>query len=161
MIYIVIPSNIKLIVLKNNYIYIYNKNYFFLIKILEDYFFNKYLNSLKIKTNNKIKNLKLISNFLFLWEGFLFNKFSFVGKGFKIKKKKKKLTFFFNHAHLNLLFIKNTIVKKIRKNKILIFNKNFKTLKILKKIILNVKQISFYTKRGLRVNKQILYIKKR
>lgn len=162
MINIYIPKNLKIIVLENNYLYLYNKNYFFSLKLKNHFFFNKYLNILKIKLYYKKKLIKknFLNNFFFLWNNFLHSKFYFLGKGFKIKKIKNNLIFNFNHSHLNLIINQQTIIKKIQKNKILIFSKKLKSLKNLEKKILNIKKISFYTKRGLRRNKQIIFIKK-
>lgn len=71
MINIYIPNNINFLLLKNNYIYIYNNSYFFCTQVLNYiFFYNKYLNILKIKNNTTthnihFKNLNYLNNFLF------------------------------------------------------------------------------------------------
>lgn len=52
------------------------------------------------------------------------------------------------------------MIKKIQKTKLLIFSKNLNKLKLLNKIIINIKKINPYTKRGLRLTKQIIYKKR-
>ena len=163
MIYIYIPKNIKFLLLNNKYIYLYNMDIFLFFKLnTENFFYNKFLNILKINffMTKKLKNKNFLNNFLFLWENFLFSKFYFLGKGFKLKKIKNNLIFNFNHSHINLIINHFLIIKKIQKTKILIFSKQFNFLKKIENTILNVKKISFYTKRGIRKNKQIIFIKK-
>ena len=159
MLYIFIPKNIKTIILKNKYLYIYNNIFFLTFKLPNLYFYNKFLNVLKISIKKKLKK-NFITNFLFLWNNFIFMKFYFLGKGFKLKKIEKNLIFNFNHSHINLIINNITIIKKIQKSTILIFSKNVNNLKTISKIILNIKKINVFTKRGLRKNKQIIYIKK-
>jgi len=69
------------------------------------------------------------------------------------------MIFSFNRAHINILFVKNNIIKKIKKNKIIIFNTNIINLKNLCKKIIKVRKINIYTKRGLRTSR-CLIIKK-
>lgn len=163
MVKIFLPKNFKFIVLNNNYIYIYNTTYFFIIKINSNFYYNQFLsilciNSLKLFYNFKNKNT--INNFLFLWDNFVFNKNYFEGKGFKIKKIDNNLFFNFNHSHLKLLISQKSILKKIQKHKILFFTKNINYLKKLKFSITEIKKISCYTKRGIRNSKQIVFFKK-
>lgn len=166
MINIYIPNNINFLLLKNNYIYIYNNSYFFCTQVLNYiFFYNKYLNILKIKNNTTthnihFKNLNYLNNFLFSWNYFFFSKIYFLGKGFKIKKINKNIIFNFNHAHINIILNLFTVIKKIQKTKLLIFSKNLNKLKLLNKIIINIKKINPYTKRGLRLTKQIIYKKR-
>lgn len=68
--------------------------------------------------------------------------------------------FNFNHSHINLFICNSTILKKIQKNKILIFNKSIKSLHHLTMNITKIKSLSPYTKRGLRKTKQIIYKKR-
>jgi len=164
MIKIYLPKNFKFINLNNNYIYVYNKNIFLLIKLNNlNFYFNPLLNLLQItifKSFYNIKNKNIINNFLFLWDNYVFNKIYFEGKGFKIKKVSNNTYFNFNHSHLKLFINQKSILKKIQKNKILFFCKNFNYLKKIKNSITNIKKISFYTKRGIRNSKQIIYLKK-
>ena len=168
MITIFLPNNINFLVLnkKNtNNLYIYNKNIFFLININNfQISFNKYLNIIKIKKINEIilnKNINNILNkFIFTWDNFLFKKILFICKSFKLKKKKQNLYFFFNHSHQIFLITLNNYLKKIQKNKILIFYKNFNTLNNFLKRITLIKPNSVYTKRGLRFARQLILKRK-
>lgn len=106
--------------------------------------------SLHSKSNEFIKNVWYYS----------FNKIKFTGKGFKIKKtKKKNINFFFYHSHINILILKNIIIKKLNKNKLVILAKNLNLKLKAENKILSIKPINIYTKRGLRLSKVL--IKKR
>jgi hypothetical protein len=168
MINIFLPNNLNFLILekkKIKNIYIYNKSNFILININNfKISFNKYLNIIKLNKINEIKIKNNINNtlnkFLFSWDYFLFKKIIFLGKSFKLKKKKQNLYFFFNHSHTMLLVTLNNYLKKIQKNKIIIFYKNYNNLNnFLKKITL-IKPNSIYTKRGLRFARQIILKRK-
>nr|YP_009512653.1 ribosomal protein L6 [Uronema marinum]AXJ93345.1 ribosomal protein L6 [Uronema marinum] len=163
MIKIYIPKNIKFLILNNKYLYIYNFNYFFLINLSKNnFFFNNLLNILHIELKNKVsvRNKNFINNFIFLWDNYFFSKLYFLGKGFKLKKIDNNTYFNFNYSHIKLIINQTSILKKIQKNKILIFTKNFQNLKKLENYINKIKPLNFYTKRGIRKSKQIVFIKK-
>jgi len=163
MIKIYLPKNIKFVLLNNKYIYIYNFNFCILINLSNHYYyFNKILNILQFNsliTNIKY-NKKFLNHFVFLWDNFLFSRLYFLGKGFKLKKVKNNIFFNFNHSHIKLIINNKSILKKIQKNKIMVYTKNYTTLKKIENVIENIKKSSFYTKRGIRRTKQITYIKK-
>ena len=164
MIKIFLPKIINFLYLNKNYIYLYNKNLYLLINITNyNIFFNKFLNILKLQKtviNKKIKNKNIINNFLFTWDNFFFSKIYFLGKGFKLKKFKKNIYFNFNYSHIKLIINNKIIIKKIQKNKILLFSKNINYLIKFSQLIKKIRTISPYTKRGLRINKQIIYKKR-
>lgn len=165
MIKIYLPSNLNFLLLNNNYIYIYNNNNFSLINI--SYFnisFNNLIKAISLKKKNYL-NLKINKNFfnlfLFSWDNFFFSKLYFIGKGFKIKKIKNNTYLNFNYSHMNLLVNQKNIIKKIQKNKLLIFGKDIYKFKDTLNYILGIKKLNKYTTRGLRATKQIVYKKKR
>mgnify|MGYP003681956341 CR=1 FL=1 len=163
MIKIYMPKNIKFLILNNKYLYLYNLNNFILINLTKtNFFFNNFLNILHIKlyNYNSIKNKNFINNFLFLWDNYFFSKLYFLGKGFKIKKIENNIFFNFNYSHIKLIINQSSIIKKIQKNKIAIFTKNYTNLKKLETYINRIKSLNFYTKRGIRKSKQIVFIKK-
>jgi len=163
MIKIYIPKNIKFLILNNKYLYLYNLNNFILINLAKtNFFFNNLLNILHIKlyNHNSLKNKNFINNFLFLWDNYFFSKLYFLGKGFKIKKIENNIFFNFNYSHIKLIINQSSIIKKIQKNKIAIFTKNYSNLKKLETYINKIKSLNFYTKRGIRKSKQIVFIKK-
>ena len=165
MIKIYLPNNLNFILLNNNYLYIYNINNFTLINI--SFFYINYNNLVKVISLKKKNyfNLKInknfINSFLFSWENFFFSKLYFVGKGFKIKKIQNNTFLNFNYSHMNLIINQKNIVKKIQKNKLIIFGKNLTKFNKIINTILNVKNLNKYTLRGLRSTKQIVYKKKR
>jgi hypothetical protein len=91
----------------------------------------------------------------------------FSGKGYKIKKYNKDLVktvtkyimFYFNRSHLNVIYFFNTIVKKLRKSKIIIHNSNYEHLQLISNLILNVRRLNVFTLKGLRLSRQIIYKK--
>ena len=161
MFYIYIPKNIKILILTHIYIYIYNINLFFFIKLIKNkYYYNNNILKVKIKYLNE-KNLNeknFINLFLFLWSNFLNKKLYFLGKGFKIKKK-KCIYFNFNYSHIFLFNNKKIIIKKIKKNKIIFFYNNLKIKQILF-YFKNIKSLNIFTKKGIRKSEQIIYYKK-
>lgn len=52
------------------------------------------------------------------------------------------------------------ILKKIKKNKIIIKSPNTEALNKIKSKILNVRSINIFNRRGLRVSKSLIYVKK-
>jgi ribosomal protein L6P/L9E len=164
MIRIFLPKNINFICFNNSFIYLYNINIFILINI-EKYsvFFNKYLNIIRLQKseiNRTLKDKNFLNNFLFTWDNFFFSKLYFLGKGFKLRKFEKNLFFNFNYSHTKFLINNKSIIKKIQKNKILVFSKDLKYLSSSVKKIVDIREISPYTKRGLRLNKQVIYKKR-
>lgn len=154
-----------LLIKKKNekYIYIYNENLYFYIKNNFNLKIKKNTNSIIIK-NFKIKkkiNIEknIIENFIKSWSVFFFQKIKFTGKGYKIKKKKKSIKFFFGKSHLTNIIFNKTIFKKITKNKIFFLTKKKKYIEFVKSLITKIRRISIYTKRGLRLSRQKIYKK--
>lgn len=165
MIKIYLPNNLNFLLLNENYLYIYNNNNFALINTLRFWVsYNNLIKAITLKKKNKLSlkmNKNFLNLFLFSWENFFFSKLYFIGKGFKIKKIKNNTYLNFNYSHMNLLINQKNIIKKIQKNKLLIFSKNIKKFKNTLAYILNIKELNKYTTRGLRATKQIVYKKKR
>ena len=152
--YINLLVNKQFFILKNKqqqYLFI---NSTIILKITKNSFFDKELNTLVYNTT--VAAAAFIKN---IWY-YAFSKIKFTGKGFKVKKtKKQNLNFFFYHSHINILILKNVLVKKLSKNKLLILTKTDQLKKKLELQILQIKPINIYTKRGLRLSRVI--IKKR
>ncbi len=165
MITIYLPKNVKFILLNNSYIYIFNSSIFLLVNLKNNnIFFNASLSILKLKlfyySKSTIGSNKL-NNFIFLWDNFIFSKIYFLGKGFKLKKTNKNIFFNFNYSHIMLFIFQKLLIKKIQKHKLLLFTKSKNNLSKILNIILNIKSLNVYTKRGIRLAKQIVYIKKK
>lgn len=154
---------------KNTYIFLKNKKYYSLN--FYSNFFNgntvylknhhlDILNNFSLKKKTlKFKNLANLLSKYFFFGFFLFfeNKIKFKGKGFKLKKTvEKKYKFFFGHSHFIIFFNNNLIMKKYNKQKHLIICTKKKKLKKILIFFLKIKPISWYTKRGLKVNKQLV-----
>lgn len=165
MIKIFLPNNLNFLYLSNLYLYVYNTNNFLLINTKNfNIFFNKFLNIIKLQKLKLIKKRSYHKNFLnlflFSWDNFFFSKVYFLGKGFKLKKISNNIYFNFNYSHINFLISNKTIIKKVQKNKLLIFGKNASILKSISNNIVSIKRLNSYTKRGLRKTKQIVYKKR-
>ena len=164
MIKIYLPKNLNFILINNSYTYIYNEYYFIGINTFYlNFYYNNFLKTINIKKKNILHikyNKNFFNIFLFSWDNFFFSKIYFIGKGFKLKKLKNNIHLNFNYSHINILINQKTIIKKIQKNKLLIFGKNFLKFKKSINYILNIKNLNKYTKRGLRQTKQIVYKKK-
>ena len=96
---------------------------------------------------------KLAEKFIF------FEKISFTGKGYKIKrpKSKKGLKLFFGHSHLFQYSPTLLKIKKLYKAKYLILSKNLKNLLKLTKILTSYRNLNCYTKRGLRTRRRLVF----
>ena len=102
----------------------------------------------------------LIKNINFSVHSYYTRKVVFVGKSYKIKKKKKLLYTVFNKSHKEFFSWKNIFLKKIKKNKIIIKSSNILETEKFKKKIISVREINIFNKRGLRCSRSLVYVKK-
>ncbi len=150
---------------KNLLVYIYSKNNYLKLKIKKknaEIQTEKNTKTISIKFKKFLKKIQItnsiLNNIIYSWSFFFFEKIKFNGKGYKIKKstKKNSLIFSFNRAHINILLMKNNLVKKIKKNKIIIFNTNLVNLKNICQNIIKIRKSNIYTKRGLRLSRCLI-----
>lgn len=115
---------------------------------------NIILNESKIKLYQKLLNCCIIS-----WEIWFFEKISFTGKGYKIKRPKsyKGLKLFFGHSHLFQYSPISILLKKLYKAKYIFLSKNKKILNSLTKKLTSYRNLNCYTKRGLRTRRRIVF----
>ncbi len=157
--------NYNLIVInKNNiYIYIYNKIFYFTIMTKFNIFIEENTNAIIIENfdSKKKKELekKIIETFIKTWSVYFFQKIKFTGKGYKIKKKKKSIKFFFGRSHLTTIFFKKINIRRLTKYKLFFFTKKYETVKFINSLIKKIRKINIYTKRGLRFSRQKIYKK--
>lgn len=164
----IIPKSLNYILIKikeKPYIYIYNKNFFFFFSLInkKKIYLNKSTNSITIilpYPSTKMIFQKYLDNLLYSWVNFFFKKIKFTGKGYKIVylKKKKKLKLKFNRAHRTSLFLQKIWIKKFKKKIIFYYNNHYLLSETLKKVQ-NVRTANLYTKRGLKLTRQIFYKK--
>lgn len=87
-------------------------------------------------------------------------KMTFRGKGFRVRKflKNRKITFNFGRSHWTKVYIPNnyTLVIKIRRQNYIFMMFKFKPYLYLRSLLRLVKPINCYTKRGLRLKKQVI-----
>jgi hypothetical protein len=140
-----------------SYLYIYNSNYYCIIKVLKPV---KIVNSTFIKITNSSEKIQSKINF-FLKQFYIcsFTKIKFTGKGYKIKKNKPQgLVMLFNRAHTTTLWWSGLFLKKLKKYK-LYLKYTSRNVNIIQTII-NVRPINIFTKKGLRIARQVLKKKK-
>lgn len=143
-------------------LYIYNANAYFFITILRaKIFFKLSINIIKLfhvyKHYNTTKLQSLINKFFMTWNTVLYKKITFTGKGYKIVKWKNLIFFFFNAAHVIFLINRNSVLKKIRKNKILFFFKDYNSFNFFFFLnVIKVRYVNLFTKRGLRFSRQLI-----
>lgn len=110
---IVLNKSIGFNVLKKNkniFVVIFNEVYFIKYKLNNDskLFYNKNCKSLSLKvffiTINKLYISKVIEGINFSIHSYYIKKIKFIGKSYKIKKKKKALYTIFNKSHKEIFF---------------------------------------------------------
>lgn len=157
--------NYSVILIKKNknYIYIYNKIFYFTIVTKFNINVEENTNSIIIENfdSRKKKELekKIIGTFIKTWSVYFFQKIKFTGKGYKIKKKKKSIKFFFGRSHLTTIFFKKINIRRLTKYKLFFFTKKYETVKFINSLINKIRKINIYTKRGLRFSRQKIYKK--
>lgn len=139
------------------YLYIHNSNYYCVVMISKKI---SLINSYVVEINNE--NPKIVNKInLFLRQFYLcnFTKVKFTGKGYKIKKNtNQSLVMLFNKSHTTTLWWNNIFIKKLKKYKIYIKYNN-KNSNVVQTTI-GIRPINIFTKKGLRVARQILKKKK-
>jgi hypothetical protein len=108
------------------------------------------------KNRNSIsKSLKTSLLTKYIWN---FRKVRYHGKGYKIRKcnKLSKLTCRFGKSHWTKVFFnkKYVVVRRTKKNTYTFFVLKKKNFFFLKGLVLNIKGINRYTKRGVRLSRQ-------
>lgn len=165
----ILLENYNLIILKNknkpNIIYtcIYNKNFLIMIK-------DTLKNNKKFIINNKnyinfsiLLNLtkyfsKDLFSFLNQFYKYKYFKVRFVGKGYKIKKKKKIFFLLFNRSHRTRIWWRHIFFKKFKKYKMYLKGTYF--CNALSHNLLKIRKINIFTKKGLRLTRQKKFKKK-
>jgi ribosomal protein L6P/L9E len=148
-------------------LYIYNTNFYFLLILTEDvaYFMEQYTKYFIIYFNKNNLWSKILNTYLsklfYSWNNFFFKKIKFSGKGYKIKKSKKKksIKLYFNKSHFTIYSFRKEFLKKIRKTKFLLKSTNYKKLTKNIIIILNIRNLNLYTKKGLRLARNVTFKK--
>lgn len=167
---LLLNNNLNFIFLKKNlykYILIFNKKKNIYIKyklnneiqmcyiknlnciIIKINYFNN-LNVINILLNKQIKSL----------DYYFQQKIQFFGKGFKIKKLKKNiLNLFFNKSHLMFIKWNKIFIKKIKKTKIILQSTNYNSIRLNSFNLIKHKYLNTFTKKGLRLSRQLIYKK--
>ena len=96
----------------------------------------------------------------FTWAStvFYYRKMRFTGKGYKIRKSKTKrsLKFYFGRSHQTYVFSGGLNFKRLSKYRLLLLTNNKKRLNRIVRLVLCVRPINRYTKRGLRCTRHFI-----
>lgn len=153
-----IPKNFKILFLK--------KKKFFLI--LHDIYVKitvPIINLFKLnKYSNTVFNLSFsqfnLNRFFKAYSTLNLQTIKFKGKGFKLTKKRNVLNFLFNFSHMSYFVSKETLIKKMTKNKFTLINWNIKNLQHVKTKLINKRLVNIYNYNGLRLKRQIIHKRK-
>lgn len=164
---LVIPLNLGVTIIKHNDEKIY------LIDGDEQYMFFKLnykytifddvqaITFYKNKLDSYIKlNEVLTSRYLKSWETYFFQKIKFKGKGYRIRKTQKLIKFFFWFSHINLVRVIGCRLHKIGKYKFVLLSSNYAVLTKAAINISRIRNINLFTKRGLRLARQVVFKRK-
>lgn len=157
-------KNLNCLILKKkiNSIYFFNRKYFFLFPYIniKNVYLNKNINILIIKELKNFSNkIKIIYNITEQLTENYYKKIIFNGKGFKLKKKSNKNFFFFNNSHIKLIVENKNLILKNSKNSFLVLYKNKFNLKLIN-YIKNLFKLNIFTKKGVKINRELMLIKK-
>jgi len=159
-------GTLNFILLKKNkcfFFYTYTNNLYFFIKIHERAFFeinSKTLIFSFLSNAPKRKGLFLYITFFFKnWTNLFFQKIRFKGKGYKIRKRKKAIQFFFGRSHLTSIWFKGVCIKRLHKYKLFVAVTNNYKLYLIHRFIDSIRKLNIYTKRGLRLSRQKIFKK--
>ena len=103
------------------------------------------------KSTNKF-GLRILDDKFKIYKPVYFERFKYVGKGFKLifKKKKKMFNCIFGHSHIYWVKLQNAIVKKTKKYRYMFVAKNLRIYNDMINILKKIKPINRYTLRGVR-----------
>ena len=105
-------------------------------------------------------HIKKFNKFLINATMFCWVRVAFRGKGFRLRKFKlaNKLTFNFGHSHWSKMALDQNFFffKKLKRQNYICISKNTFFLNSLKSMIKQVKNLNVYTKRGLRLKRQLI-----
>ena len=163
-----LPSNVNLTVIKKNdtdIFYLYNAFYFYKLA------FKRTIGGGQVdnETNGicvwvpqivDCKNYSsILAKFLFSWNFYFFRKIKFTGKGYRItfRKRRKTIIFYFGHSHDTIVLFRSVFIRKPHKYKFVVFKNSLKKIEKLMNTIVRIKPMNFYTKRGLRGSRQIIF----
>jgi len=111
--------------------------------------------SIKIKINRVWGlNKNNIEDFLLKFSTIPNKKIKFSGKGYKIIKRGLILNLHLNTSHNHWAFFFKSIVIKTQKQKFLFLNKNIAQIDKIIGVLLKIRPLNIFTKRGLRLNRQ-------
>lgn len=96
--------------------------------------------------------MRILSSKLENYKPVYFERFKYVGKGFKLifKKKKNMFNCIFGHSHIYWVKLQNAVVKKTKKYRYMFVAKNLHIYTSMIDILKKIKPINRYTLRGVR-----------
>lgn len=100
-----------------------------------------------VRLSKQITDKKLLA-----YKPAYFDRFKYIGKGFKLILKKKRWLFncIFGHSHIYWVKLQNLLVKRTKKYKYVFISTNFTVFNKMIGILKKIKPINRYTLRGVR-----------
>ena len=151
---------------KNDYFFIYSRFFFLVLKQKKTFKKkisfrsdnNVIINTFVSKSYNVNWLENTFHNFINQFIKYKHFKIKFLGKGYKIRKKKNSFFFLFNKSHLTRVWWRHFYFKRLKKYKMYIKNSFF--CKYVLRDIISIRRANIFTKKGLRLSKQKLLKKK-
>lgn len=150
---------------KSSMLFLKNEDNIIYIHMPSLYFYKvcaySYLSFIFLKRHYFVSFLKHLLNFYKGFVSFFFIKIKMRGLGYRIRCISKNIfSFFFNYTNFFYFFVpRNLLVKSYKKRMILVSN-DWCLLKLVLSHILLLKRLGPYNLRGLRLVKQIVFLKK-
>lgn len=163
-----VDNEIKIFKSKNNLkVNIFNKNRILKLALPKNFLIKFEISTKTVEIFKKFSEnwYKIIESnlntLLFSFNQLWHIKVKFMGKGFKIKKKRKtrSIKFYFYYSHINVIILKKAKMKQKKKNKFIIKTPNKNTLIKTHLMITKIRPLNIYTKRGIRISKQLVFKK--
>ena len=150
--------------------YFYNEVYYIIFSSKSNFSINLQTNSIFFKKYSFYDNLfgvkkynligtyilKFLNNFLYLY----FIKLNYSGKGYRLYSRRKFYIYpKLNYSHKLYLYSFNTITLVTSRWSLMFFSKSYSSIRNFIISIINLRPINIFTKKGIRLRKQIIYSK--
>lgn len=161
---IFIPRYIQYLIIKNitttsRYGLVLCNNTKYITLVVNSIKIYKESQTILVNDNNFVSLLTVdnfLTNYIYVWDLFFLKKIKFKGKGYKIWKHKNVLFLIFNHSHITWFISFNILFRKLSKQKFIFMYKNYFYLQKNLFNICNIRPINLFTKRGIRLSKQLV-----
>ena len=155
------PLNFSIKILKNKFLSILLENCenYIIFPVNQFIYINKFNHTL-----NNYSQINFLYNslnkFLYNYSAINLKIIKFKGKGYKLTKKNNTLIFLFNFSHVNFFITRNSLIRKIFKNRFAIINYNQDYLEVTARKLIKLRVSDIFTLNGFRLKRQKIWKKK-